>query len=100
MNHYLYAFLTRIECKLDQLLKGQQAMAITLDDVLAKVTTQGTTVDSVLTLIKGLQDQIAGLGLTPAQQAKVDAIFNAVGSDQGKLEAALSANINPTPPAP
>ncbi len=68
----------------------------TLADTLALVTAEDTTIDSVLALVQGLKDQIASAGLTPADQQKVDAIFAQATADQGKLQAALTANV----PAP
>ena len=67
----------------------------TLDDTLALVKAEDTTIDSVLALVQGLQAQIASAGLTAADQAKVDAIFAQATADQGKLQAALTANVPP-----
>ncbi len=87
----------RIEAKLDALLKGQSEMSATLDQVLADVTAETTAIGSVQTLITGLQQQIANLGLSAADQAKVDAIFAAAEANKQALAAALAANVPPAP---
>lgn len=73
----------------------------TLDEVLADVTEEGTKLDSLSTFIAGLKQQIAdalsGATLPPAVQAKVDAVFAGVESNKAKVQAALDANVPPTP---
>lgn len=80
--------------------KLEQIMA-TLDEVLADVTEEGTKLDSLSTFIAGLKQQIAdalaGATLPPAVQAKVDAVFAGVETNKGKVQAALDANVPPTP---
>ena len=76
----------------------------TLDQILADVTDEETSLDSISTLIAGLQKQIAdalsGATLPPAVQAKVDAIFAAAETNKAKIAAALAANVPPAPAAP
>jgi hypothetical protein len=80
--------------------KLERIMA-TLDEVLADVAEEGTKLDSLSTFIAGLKQQIAdalaGTTLPPAVQAKVDAVFAGVESNKGKVQAALDANVPPTP---
>ena len=80
-------------------------MAATLEQVLADVTAETTSIASISTLITGLQkqlaDALAGTTLPPAVQAKVDSIFQATEANRVAIAAALAANITPTPaPAP
>ncbi len=74
----------------------------TLDDVLKDVTDESTQLDSLSTLISGLQQQIkdalSGTKLAPDVQAKIDAVFARAESNKAKIAAALAANT-PAPPA-
>ncbi len=97
----------RLERKVDTLLllarhlvKEERKMAAKLDDLLADVTAEGTALDSVKALIQGLKDQLANAGLSPADQAKVDAIMAQLQSNDQKIADALAANVPPAPPAP
>ncbi len=101
--------LRRIEHKLDCALTSLQTltekvnkMATTLDELVVDVATESTLIDSLITLTTGIKAQLdaalAGV-LTPAQQAKVDAIFAAVEQKKADIAAAILANT-PTPPAP
>lgn len=83
--------------KLDLILANQEKIMATLDEVLQDVTDETTAIDSVAALIQGLRDQIAAAGLSPADQAKVDAIFATAETNKAKIAAALAAN---TPAAP
>ncbi len=98
-THYLAELLGIVLKNQDKILANQEKMMATLADTLALVTAEDTTIDSVLALVQGLKDQIASAGLTPADQAKVDAIFAQATADQAKLQTALAANVTP-PPAP
>lgn len=62
-------------------------MARTLDETLAAVQAEGTQDDSVIAFIEGLKAQI-GL-LSPADQAKVDAVFDQAIANAGKLAGAI-----------
>lgn len=71
----------------------------TLDDVLAGVADESTKEDSLIALVTNLKtqlDQILAGGLTPAAQAKVDALFASVTANVNKVQTAIDAN---TPPA-
>lgn len=88
--------------RLDQVLSVLSAiqskemqMATTLDDVLADVTAEKGLEDSVITLLQGIKKQLDDLlagGLSPEQQAKVDAIFTQVETNKAALSAAITAN--------
>lgn len=69
----------------------------TLDDILADVTAESTTIDSLSAFIAGLKQQLAdalsGTTLPPAVQAKVDAVFAQAESNKQKLADALAANV-------
>lgn len=72
----------------------------TLDEVLATVTAEDTAIDSLVALVEGLKAQLDAVlsgELTPAQQAKVDAIFAAVTDNPDRIQAAIDANT-PQPP--
>jgi len=67
----------------------------TLDEVLAKVTEEGTADDSMIALLAGIKQQLAdalsGATLPPAVQAKVDAVFDAAQANVTKVNAAINA---------
>ncbi len=69
---------------------------MTLEDLLQKVTDQETKVDSIITLVGGLKEQLAealaDVSLTPEQQEKVNAIFAQLEENSGKLDEAIAAN--------
>jgi len=79
-------------------LKGMEnRIMASLDETLAAVTAESTVDDSIIALLQGLAAQIAAGGLSPADQAKVDAIFSQATANAAKVSAAVTAN---TPPAP
>jgi hypothetical protein len=97
--------LQRIEKKLDQNAKqGEQIMA-TLDDVLAKVADERTQIASFKVLFAGLKQQLADAlaseNLSPATQAKVDAVFAGVSENDQAVVDAINSNTATaaTPPA-
>jgi len=90
--------LAQQDTRLDLMEKNIMA---TLDQVLADVTAESTQIDSVLTLIQGLRDQIAAIpGITPAMQAQIDAIFTGAEANKAKLDSALTANVPQPAPTP
>lgn len=67
----------------------------TLDDVLAGVADESTKEDSLIALVTNLKTQLDGIlagGLTPAAQAKVDALFASVTTNATKVQTAIDAN--------
>lgn len=91
--------------KLDRILRNQETIMATLDQVLSDVTDESTQLDSLSTLITGLKQQLAdalsGINLPAPVQAKVDAIFTQAEANRDKLATALNANtpaanVNPT----
>ena len=73
----------------------------TLDDVLQDVADESTVDDSIIALTTSLQTQLAAAlestTVTPAVQAKIDAIFAQVETNKAKVAAAVLAG---TPAAP
>lgn len=66
-----------------------------LDAIFAKVEATETKIGSAIALLEALKakvDAIVGGSITPAQQAKLDAIFAGVSDDPDKLQAAIDAN--------
>ena len=82
----------------------EERIVKTLDEVLAAVAPLGNKIDSLVALVGGLKQQLADAlsgTLTPEQQQKVDAVFDAVAQDAAKVQAALDANAPPpVTPAP
>ena len=85
--------------RLDLILANQRRIMATLDEILQDVTDESTAIDGVLTLISGLKAQLdaalAGAGITPEVQSKIDAIFTAAEANKAKLATALAANTPP-----
>jgi hypothetical protein len=77
-------------------------MAQTLDDIIADISDLGTKEDGLVTLVKGLKDQLAAAippgTLSAEQQAKVDQIFATVEQRKAAIQAALDENTPPSPP--
>lgn len=82
--------------QMNLMLKNQEKIMATLDEVLADVTAETTKIDSLSVLFAGLEQQLkdalAGTTLSPATQAKVDAVFAAAETNKGKIDAAIAAN--------
>jgi hypothetical protein len=93
----LLAVLTQLVNVGQQILAKETLLMSTLDDDIAAIAAQTTAVASLTTFIQGLQAQIAALGLTPAQQAQVDAIFTNVTANTAAISAAMVANVVPPP---
>lgn len=71
----------------------------TLDEVLAEVTDESGRLDSIQALIDGIKQQLAdalaGTTLPTEVQAKVDAVFSALGTNKGKIDKALNVGVPP-----
>ncbi len=68
---------------------------MTLDQVLQSVTDESTLDDSIIALLQGIKAQLDAVlagGLSPENQAKVDAIFAAAEANKAKVSAAVTAN--------
>lgn len=74
---------------------------VDLDAVLQSVSDEDTLIDSVIALLNGveqqLKDALAGTTISPAVQAKIDAVFDKVEAQKAKVNAAIVANT-PIPP--
>lgn len=103
--------LERLETKLDAVLElareavrsghrieqtERTLIMATLDDILAETTSQKTLVDSVVTMIAGLHDQLTQ-ALASNDPAKVQAALDAIKANDTALAEAIAAN---TPAAP
>ncbi len=67
----------------------------TLEETLDLVEAQTTKVDSLIALTNDLHQKVLdalGGGLTPSQQMRVDAVFDEVTAEAGKVDAAITAN--------
>jgi hypothetical protein len=92
----LTGLLRDLNRKLDSIIKTQEKMMATLDEVLADVTAETTQIASISALIDGLRQQLAdalaGATLPPATQAKIDEIFTAAEANKAAIAKALAAN--------
>jgi len=67
----------------------------TLDEVLERVSAQRGQIDSLAALTKGIKaklDEVLAGGLSPAQQAKVDALFVELDKNTAAISKAVRAN--------
>lgn len=83
----LYHALKTLEGKVD-------AMALTLDDLLAKVTALQTADDSLITLAGGLAAQLREIAGEPE---KIQALADQLDAEALKVSAAVTANTIPAP---
>ena len=87
--------LDRMELLLIAILKKENEIMATLDEVLAKVTQESGSIDSLIALMEGIKQQLAdalsGATLPPEVQAKVDAVFAGVEANINKVVAAIEA---------
>ena len=90
--------------RLDLVLANQEKIMITLDQILADVTDEGTQIKSLSTLMAGIKQQLAdalaGVTITPAVQAKIDAVFAGVEANKAEVVAAINAPMPPPTPTP
>ena len=95
--------LSRIERKLNlviallgEVLRKERRIMATIDQVLQDVTDESTLEDSIITLLQGVQKQLAdALANTtiPADvQAKIDSVFAGLEANKAKVAAAVTAN--------
>lgn len=78
-----------------------QKILMTLDQVLQSVTDESTLDDSIIALLQGIKAQLDAVlagGLSPENQAKVDAIFAAAEANKAKVSAAVTANTAASKP--
>ena len=87
------ASLVSIEAKLDTLLQKEIQMALSLDDIQAKVTAETTVTQSAVVLLQSLSAQIVSLKNSPA---KLQALADSIDAQSTALAAAVAANT----PAP
>jgi hypothetical protein len=80
---------------LDFLRGMEKRIMASLDETLAAVTAEKTAVDSIVALLAGIKAQLAvalaNATLSPADQAKVDAIFAAATANASEITAAIAA---------
>lgn len=91
----------RLFHQLDRMERYLIMADVSLDDILAETTAQATSDASIAALLTGIKTQLdqalSGATLTPAQQAKVNAIFGNLKANDKTIADAIAAN---TPAAP
>ena len=91
---YVHSFPIEDE-KLDLILEKLEKIMASLDETLAAVTAEKTADDSIVALLAGIKAQLAAAlanaTLSPADQAKVDAIFAAATANASEINAAIAA---------
>jgi len=67
---------------------------LNLDALEAAVAVETTSLDSFIVFVQNLKDQLAAeLADDPAAQAKIDAFMTELQTNQGKMAAAMAANV-------
>lgn len=86
------------------ILTQQETLMATIDQVLADVTDENTRLDSLTTLLAGIQqklkDALAGIVVPADVQAKIDTVFTELEAHKAKIDAALNTGVPPAPPVP
>lgn len=80
--------------QLSLIIKNQQTIMQELEDLKAAVAEEDTVIDSVLTLVSGMADQIAAL---KPNAADIAALAADIRSKKDALAAAVTANTPPPP---
>ena len=80
------------------ILKELKHMALTLDDLLTKVTNLTTVDDSLVALCQGLSEQLKA-AIAANDPAKIQAVADALDAETAKITAAVTANTPAAPPA-
>lgn len=95
MQHKLHVEIREIINLLKRILTAIQqetnAMSAEMDRLEAQVSSNTTVVQSALTLIQGLRDQILAAGTDPA---KLTALANSLQESDDALAAAVAANTS------
>ena len=86
----------------NQAAATKEAIMASIDDIIADVTEETTTIGSLDTAIKGLQqmlaDALANETIPPAVQAKIDSVFATVEANKAALAQAMTDSVPPSPP--
>jgi hypothetical protein len=96
------AMVIELREMLGLILRKQEIIMATIDQVLADVTDEGTSLAKISTLISGLQTQLAAalasLVIPADVQAKIDAVFAQAELNKAAIATALGPAVV-TPPA-
>ena len=76
---------------LQRILKGELKIMATVDDVITAVANEKTVVDSAITLLEQLHTMLTA-AIASNDPAKVQAVLDAISTQQAALAAAVSAN--------
>lgn len=93
-HHYHFKSLDDVAESLGVILRKLNSMSAELDRLTKEVEENGTAVDSLITLVTGLADEIRRLKDDPAKLAK---LADELDAKQAAIAAAVTAN---TPDAP
>lgn len=80
---------------LGKILNKLEIVMRTLEETLAAVEAETSSIQSISTLLAGIKKQLddaLGGALTPSQQMRVDAIFNRATENKTAIDAAIKAN--------
>lgn len=102
LNYFLSRFKsdeareTALESRVTLLEGKVKTIMATLDDALTDIAAINTLDDSILAMLKHVQDELAaalsGTTIPADVQAKIDAVFSGLEAEKAKLSAAVTAN--------
>jgi len=100
LNHKL----DHVISKLDELLRRQALglqlgvnMKVTIDDLVNEVDQQTSVEESIVTLLNNIHAKLKTSGINPADQAKLDTVFDKLTANRTKLAEAIVANTDVEP---
>ncbi len=105
VHHYPHGYVPPwvegLRLQLAEIKAQQEKLMATVAELAAAVEAQSTIVDSIVTLVANLEqevkDALADTSLSPEAQAQLDAAFAKIKDNSDKMAAAVTAN---TPAAP
>jgi hypothetical protein len=91
-NAALICAIHEAECSINRKL---EKIMTRLEDLLDAVAAQQTQIDSLITLVGGMRQQVIeamGSTITPSQQMRIDQVFEAVRANADDIAAAIKEN--------
>jgi uncharacterized protein YoxC len=97
----LLSLLERAVGLLSEISQEETLIMSTIQELIDDVAAEKTAIDSLVTFVHGLEDQIKAIGLPPATQAQIDQVFAAVEKNKAEIVAAMAVPpASPPPPTP
>lgn len=85
---------------LQQLLTNSEKIMASIQDVIDDVAAESTVDDSIIALLNGISAQLAAALAAGGSPAQIQSIKDGLDANIAKIQAAITANTPPAPPAP